>query len=87
MAIVFGNLLLALPTSVFVCVSPGLNLLQGSSLVLVALVSGPAVVTSAVLLAQSVTATQRPGWLSVPGQLASRGAPDNTSSHDRLPRT
>lgn len=61
MAIVFAALLFALPTSVFVCVAQGLDFLQGSSVVLLALVSVPAMVTSGVLLAQSVGAMRRHG--------------------------
>ena len=53
MAIVFATLLFAVPTSVLVCVARGLDWLHGSSLVLLALVSVPAVVMSLVLLVQS----------------------------------
>ena len=58
MAIVFVTLLFALPTSVLVCVTRGLDWLQGSSLVLLALVSVPAAVTSGVLLVQSLRAAR-----------------------------
>ena len=61
MAIVFVTLLFALPTSVLVCVTRELDWLQGSSLVLLALVSVPAVVTSGVLLVQSLRAA-RGSW-------------------------
>ena len=61
MAIMFVTLLFALPTSVFVCVTHGLDWLQGSSLVLLALVSVPALVTSGVLLVQSLGAA-RGNW-------------------------
>ena len=59
MVIVFASLLFALPTSVLLCLVRGLDLLQGSSLVLVALISIPTAVTSVVLLAQSLSAPRR----------------------------
>ncbi len=59
MVSVLASLLFALPTSVLVCLTRGLDVLEGGSLVLMALVSIPAVVTSALLLVQALSAPQR----------------------------
>ena len=59
MVTVFASLLFALPTSLAVCVARGLGLLQGSSVVLVALLAIPTIATIALLLVQAFRTPQR----------------------------
>lgn len=59
MVIVFASILFALPTSLVVCLTRGLNLLQGSSLVLVALVAIPFGASTVVLLVQALRVPPR----------------------------
>ena len=59
MGIVSASILFALPTSLFVCVTRGLNVLQGSSVVLVTLVAIPLVASAAILFVQAWRAPQR----------------------------
>ncbi len=75
MVTVLLSLSFALPTSVLLCLTRGLDWLQGSGLVLAVLVSIPAVVTSAMLLLQALRRPFPFGWRAAakPAAAADRG--------------
>ena len=85
MGTVFASILFALPTSLLVCVTRGLNVLQGSSVVLTALVAIPTMASVGLLLVQALRAPQRHPRRPA-GTLLAAPAPDHLGRADFVAR-
>ncbi len=85
MVTVFASILFALPTSLVVCATRGLNVLQGSSVVLMALVALPTVASVGILLVQALRTPQRHACLPA-GPLLAAPAPVDLVQTDFVAR-